>query len=196
VAFKSIEIAWREERGMKQRSTIIAVWLALFIAIGVVLAQAMTDTAGDDFVLSPPPEPTAGSAHFRVWPQATEVRLFVEDLSFDEQRRTGAWTSRPEGILLTANQRKIVDSSIYLNKMTKREAEKRMFAACFVPHHFFRYYDRAGRQIGELQICYCCAGIAMNPALRPESIYEEWQFDFDAVEKMLKEMGVPTDVNC
>lgn len=182
---------------MTQRNATIAVWAALLVAIGLILTLAMTSRADEDnFVLSPPPKPTAGSVPFAPWPEAAEVRLFVEDLSIDEQRRTGTWTSRPNGIRLTADQRAIVDQSVHLYRMTKREAGKRAIVGCFIPHHFFRYYDKAGRQIGELQICYCCQGIAMEPAIRPVSIYDEWQFDFPRVEKMLHEMGVPTDISC
>lgn len=182
---------------MKQRNAIIAVWVALFVAIGVVLALSMTpETADDDFVVSPPPKPTLGSAPFAPWPEAAEVRLFVEDLPLSAQEKTGRWTSRPDGIVLTAAQRAIVDQSVHLYRMTKREADRRLLAACFIPHHFFRYYDKAGRQIGELSVCYCCQGILMEPALRPASIYEEWQFDFPRVEKMLHEMGVRTDISC
>ena len=182
---------------MKQRNAMIAVWMALLIAIGAVLAFSMAPgNADDDFVLSPPPKPASGSVRFAPWPQATEVRLVVADLSFHEQSKTGAWSSNPEGTRLTLEQRKVVDRSLFLYRMNKSEADRRIYASCFIPHHFFRYYDKAGRQIGELAVCYCCQGISMNPALRSENIYEEWQFDFEAVEKMLTEMGVPTDVNC
>jgi hypothetical protein len=182
---------------MKSRNAVIAMWTALLVAIGLVLALAAAPNAADeDFVVSPPLEPTAGSVAVKPWPEANEVRLVVADLSFEEQAKTGAWTSRPEGVVLTPRQRAIVDESVHLYRMTKKEADHRAYAGCFIPHHFFRYFDKSGRQIGELQICYCCQGIAMEPALRPSDIYDEWQFDFPKVERMLHEMGVSTDINC
>lgn len=182
---------------MKQRNAMIAVWTALLLSVGVALSLAMGSGVSDDeFVLSPPSKPSAGATLVRPWPQASEVRLFVEDLSYDEQKRTGNWTSRPAGIRLTKAQRDIVDGSVFLHRLTKKEWAKRVYTACFIPHHFFRYYDGSGRQIGEIQVCYCCQGIDMAPALRRIDSYDEWQFDFARVEKMLIEMGVSTDINC
>ena len=182
---------------MKNRNAIFAIWMALFVAIGLVLALAIAPgEAEEDFILSPPIQPTAGSVPITPWPDASEVRLIVADLSFEDQAKRGAWTSRPEGVVLTSQQRAIVDKSVHLYRMTKKEADNRAYVDCFIPHHFFRYYDKSGRQIGELQICYCCQGNAMEPALRPTDIYDEWQFDFPRVEKMLHEMGVSTDINC
>jgi len=122
--------------------------------------------------------------------------VFVEDIPFDEFERTGKNMSKPDGIVLTKSQRAVLDKAVHLYRMTPKEYENNAVVGCFIPHHFFRYYDKKGRQIGEMAVCYCCGGIEFSPAikwLRPE---EEWQFEFEGVEQMLKEMGVPTDVNC
>ena len=182
---------------MKQRNAMIAVWTALLLSMGVSLSLATGSSASDEeFVASPPSKPSLGAAPVRPWPHASEVRLFVADLSYDEQKRTGNWTSRPEGIRLTAAQRAIIDESVFLHRLTKQEWSKRVYTACFVPHHFFRYYDRSGRQLGEIQICYCCQGIDTAPALRATDAYDEWQFDFERVHKMLEGMNIPTNINC
>ncbi|MBU7587921.1 MAG: hypothetical protein KAF42_01770 [Sphingopyxis terrae] len=182
---------------MKQRSAMIAVGTALLLSVGVVLSLAMgSEVSGDEYIMSPPSRPSAGATPVRPWPQAAEVRLFVEDLSYDDQEKMGKWTSRPEGIRLTKAQRDILDGSVFFYRLTKKEWAERVHAACFIPHHFFRYYDGSGRQLGEIQVCYCCQGVGMTPALRRTDSYDEWQFDFPRVEKMLHEMGVRTDLNC
>lgn len=184
---------------MNQRSTIVAVWTALLVAVGIALSLSMagSDRAGIEPAVSE--QPTRGArgvkAAVRPWPEATEVRLFVEDLSYDERERTGATMSNPKGVALTATQRATLDESVTLYRMTAKEYGD-YAAACFIPHHFFRYYDTSGRRLGELSVCYCCDGIEFSPAFQQLCPEEEWQFDFDGVEKMLKEMGVPTDVNC
>lgn len=185
---------------MNNRNAMIAVWAALLIAIGAGLSLSMTgsdrsgiDHAGNDLLRG---EARGVSTAVRPWPEATEVRLFVEDLSYDERERTGAVMSNPKGVTLTAAQRATLDRSVTLYRMTPQEYEDYAIAACFIPHHFFRYYDKSGRQLGELSVCYCCGGIGFSPTFRKIRDDENWQFDFDAVEKMLKEIGVPTDVNC
>lgn len=183
---------------MKQRNAMIAVWAAMLIAISVTLSlssmpsgRATVETPVDE-----EPGPRGTTTAIRPWPEATEVRLFVEDLSYDERERTGATMSNPKGVVLNAAQRATLDRSVTLYRMTVKEYATAVSAACFIPHHFFRYYDSGGRQVGELAVCYCCKGVSLAPAFRPLRRAEEWQFDYDAVGKMLKEMGVSTDVNC
>ena len=176
---------------MKQRNAAIAVWMALLIALAVTLSLTL-GSAG------PGIEAKGGGATTAIhpWPEAAEVRVFVEDIPFDESQRTGKNMSKPDGIALTKSQRATLDKAVHLYRMTPKEYANSAMVGCFIPHHFFRYYDRSGRQLGELAVCYCCGGIEFSPAIKQLRPEEEWQFDFDGVEKMLKEIGVPTDVNC
>lgn len=104
----------------------------------------------------------------------------------------------PDGILLTAGQKAILDRSVHRYRAKPSEMGKYAMPACFVPHHFFRYYDKGGRQIGELAVCYCCGDIRVTPySYGPNGDGSEvWDFDYDGVKKMLKEMDVPTDIDC
>ncbi|MBK6412537.1 hypothetical protein [Sphingopyxis sp.] len=181
---------------MKQRSAAFAIWMALFVALAVTLSLTLgtnrPGVAGTEIAAEGAGVKTA----IHPWPEAAEVRVFVEDIPFDEFERTGKNMSKPDGIVLTKSQRAVLDKAVHLYRMTPKEYENNAVVGCFIPHHFFRYYDKKGRQIGEMAVCYCCGGIEFSPAikwLRPE---EEWQFEFEGVEQMLKEMGVPTDVNC
>lgn len=36
----------------------------------------------------------------------------------------------------------------------------------------------------------------MAPALRATDAYDEWQFDFERVKKMLEGMNIPTNIHC
>ncbi|ALJ15779.1 hypothetical protein LH19_23130 [Sphingopyxis macrogoltabida] len=176
----------------------VAVWTALLIAVGIALSLSAMKSGRTDFEspVGEEPGPRGTTTAIRPWPEATEVRLFVEDVSYDERARTGVTMSNPKGVVLNAVQRATLDRSVTLYRMTAKEYANAVSAACFIPHHFFRYYDKSGRQLGELAVCYCCGGVDFSPAFRNLRRNEEWQFDFDAVEKMLKEMGVPTEVNC
>lgn len=130
-----------------------------------------------------------------VYPAATKVRLFVQDGRDAEGR--GLY-SDPDGRLLTRSERTAVERTIGAAHYGPGE---RLVAACFVPHHFLRYYDAEGRQVGELAICFCCAGIQAHPSVAlsdgpagAES--SELTFDYDALKAAVEAMGLPTDIEC
>jgi hypothetical protein len=131
-------------------------------------------------------------------PDAAEVRLFVEGIPHRATARVNQLMNDPDGILLTAEQRAILDRSVHRYRAKPSEMGKYSMPACFIPHHFFRYYDKGGQQIGELAVCYCCGDIRVTPYnYGPNGDASEvWDFDYDAVKKMLKAMDVPTDIDC
>ena len=183
---------------MKQRNAIIAVWMALFVAIGSTLLVSAANVRRDnnEVLTNAAADRIASTTIIRPWPEAIEVRLFVQDLSYEEQARTGASMSNPKGVVLTADQRATLDGSMSLYRIVAENGEITALDACFVPHHFFRYYDKNGKQLGELAVCYCCRQIRPLPALRTPRDNEFWDFDFDGVGKMLEGMNIPTNVRC
>lgn len=182
---------------MKQRNAMIAAWVAMLIAIGIALSLTATSAGPANEAMADAMGKVRGTTTaIRPWPEATEVRLFVEDLSYDERQRTGVSMSNPKGVVLNAVQRVTLDKSVTLYRMTPEEYENAAYAACFIPHHFFRYYDSNGRQLGELAVCYCCRGIGLPTTFREIRDDEEWQFDFEAVKTMLEGMNIPTNIHC
>lgn len=130
----------------------------------------------------------------RLWPEATEVRLFVEDMPYDQAEASGKTMTNPAGTRLTKAQRAILDTALRRHRMT--EEESNWVAACFVPHHFFRYYDAGGNKLGELALCYCCKGVSPSsyfPALRYDEI---WEFDYDRIKAMMAAMGISSQAQC
>lgn len=181
---------------MKKRNAAFAIWMALVVALAVTLSLTLRTNESSEARTEIGAKGAGVTTAVHPWPEAAEVRVFVEDIPFDEFERTGKNMSKPDGIVLTKSQRAVLDNAVHLYRMTPKEYKNNAVIGCFIPHHFFRYYDRKGRQIGEMAVCYCCGGIEFSPAikrLRPE---EEWQFDFEGVERMLQEIGVPTNVNC
>lgn len=128
----------------------------------------------------------------RLWPEAASVRLFVEDIPYDEIGPNGNGMSNPAGVKLTKTQQALVS-----NAMTRKTyTDERAIVGCFIPHHFFRFYDVGGKQIGELQVCYCCGGVALRPARYGLADKQYWGFDYDGVAKMMAEMGISSQVQC
>jgi hypothetical protein len=123
------------------------------------------------------------------FPKATEVRLFVE-VDYDRETREPVF-SNEQGIRLDAKQRDMFEGAIGLAPPPE------WMAACFIPQHFFRYYNEAGEPIGEVSICFCCAGVSSTGSefLAPrDGLF--LSANYEQLEKLVEEMGEPTDVQC
>jgi hypothetical protein len=127
-----------------------------------------------------------------IWPEAASVRLFVEDIPYDKPNRPDHGMSKPAGVVLTKARQAIVSNAV----QRKTYAEYPVVSACFIPHHFFRFYDARGRQLGELQVCYCCGGIELSGTPHRLADRQMWGFDYDGVEKMMADMGISSQVQC
>ena len=122
------------------------------------------------------------------FPGAEEVRLFVEK----EYGPDGTPIfSKPGGRLLNSSELADFEGSLRI------ENAPESMAACFIPHHFFRYYDGRGEQIGEIEVCFCCAGVEASEgakiALGSDQILSA---DFNKMEAIVRRLGEPTEVLC
>lgn len=131
------------------------------------------------------------------YPEAVSVRLFVENDGPEGSAQVGQMIE-PEGRVLTVAQRREFEAS--LSKMSTRY---RVVAACFIPHHFLRYYDAAGRKVGEIAVCFCCSGAAATPDLFKYEgggflhPYENHlAYDRERLKALIESLGLPTDVWC
>ena len=89
------------------------------------------------------------------FPDAVSVRLFVNTEYGDDGLPI---YGKPRGLLLSDAQRAELQTLIKVHRIEP----DRLVAMCFVPHHFFRYYDRSGKVVGELRVCFCCAGVGQS----------------------------------
>lgn len=130
----------------------------------------------------------------RPYPEAVEVRLFVET---DEDRQEFGVLVPANGRLLSPEERTGFEALL-----TKRSTRGGVAHACFVPHHFFRYYDASGHQIGTIAICFCCQGAAAEPALFPPEggYFQPYSnalgFDPDRLAAFVEGLGLPAHVWC
>jgi len=122
------------------------------------------------------------------FPQATEVRLFVEtELDADGK----SVFSKPDGLKLSPKQRRAFESSLVV------EAMPDIVIGCFMPHHFFRYFDARGRKVGEIEACFCCSGVlATGGANIPIGKDQRLSADYDKLEAFVRSLGEPTQVQC
>lgn len=132
-----------------------------------------------------------------VYPQATVVRLKVHDLGYDEDGRPRF--SQPEGRRLTDEQRRRFEAAFQQADIIRRPPpgdDVAVAAACFVPHHFFEYLDRAGQVIGEVAVCFCCEGARFSPSIGRHDADAYVHEDIAAIKALVEDMGLPTDVGC
>ncbi len=122
------------------------------------------------------------------FPGATEVRLFVE-VGYTKDSKP--ILSKRNGVRLNAAQRKEFENSLKIIAAPEYEA------ACFIPHHFFRYYDARGKEIGDVAVCFCCVGVgaAGSKALEPPE-GAMLSADYGRVKALVAALGEPTDVLC
>lgn len=124
-----------------------------------------------------------------IFPTAIEVRLFVD--TEEQDASDGRTVSRESGLKLSVAQRAEFESLFYV------DSAERAFAACYIPHHFFRYYDANGKQIGEIAVCFCCGQTQMEPASGMKLASNEYfDADFGKLEKFVQQLGKPTDIQC
>jgi hypothetical protein len=120
------------------------------------------------------------------FPSATEVKLFVNS-GYDAEGHPIMSGSR----ILTPAQRKAFEAALRIEPMPEA------LDACFIPHHFFRYYDEQGSQIGEIKVCFCCEGVQVSPGASavPDS-NEIFGADYSALKRLVQLMGERTDIEC
>ncbi|UIP07484.1 hypothetical protein LY632_03540 [Erythrobacter sp. SDW2] len=123
------------------------------------------------------------------FPNASEVRLFVE---VDYPKESGnPIFSKENGVILSDADRLRFEDALRFVPMPEA------MAACFVPHHFFRYFDDKGKQVGEVAVCFCCAGTSASGGdkLKPEPD-EILDADMKALEALVLDLGESTQVLC
>lgn len=139
------------------------------------------------------PERLVSRTTVKPYPQAVTARLFVQNGRGVDG--APAYVA-PDGRRLTDPERQAVEATLSLGSYTAASAE----AACFVPHHFVRYYDAAGAQVGEIAICFCCAGVQATPDITGPvaegADYTRLDFDFEALKAVFQRMDIGIDFGC
>ena len=120
------------------------------------------------------------------FPAATEVRLFV-NTDYDDNGRL----ILDGGLALTPSQRAEFESLLRVEPLPEQ------LAACFIPHHFFRYLDGAGNVLGEVEICFCCEGVSVSKGNAIKLTNgEQVGGDFAKLRAFVQSLGKPTDGGC
>lgn len=167
-------------------------FVLLALALGLAACNKQQPTAVPDrkqgYVRETPVHP---------FPEAASVRLLVET-GYDEKAKAQIYRD-PHGRLLTSGQREQYEALLMVQTPVNLAADDSFFlmTSCFIPHHFFRYFDKAGRQIGEISVCFCCSGVEMTPdaslALKEGQRFEA---NYAKLKALVQSWGEPTNVEC
>lgn len=154
--------------------------------------------------IEPPPQ-GFGLTYLRVmtradpYPEAAYVKLAVENAEFD--RRTGQVIDRPETVrVLSATERATFENGLHRERLVGIPPAEPASPACFVPHHFFRYYSATGQQVGEIKVCFCCGAFLATPGLPygngrggPK---DQFTINLRETKAFVRGLGLRTDVLC
>ena len=120
--------------------------------------------------------------------EASQVRLVVGTSDGSDGMPVYA---EPKGRVLSDAQRKAFEATLEIDPIPDA------LAACFIPHHFFRYYDSRGKELGQISVCFCCNGVQASGASGIAIGPDQWlSADYDKLEKFVKSLDLPTDVQC
>lgn len=144
------------------------------------------------------PDPSNAAASFATpfkdrrvtnpFPAATEVRLFVEVAYTKDNKPI---LSKRKGVLLNAAQRKAFEDSLAITAAPEYDM------MCFIPHHFFRYYDASGKRVGEVAVCFCCDGVAASGSKALDTPNgATLSANYQQLKKLVAGLGEPTDILC
>jgi hypothetical protein len=133
-----------------------------------------------------PPPVSAPTERPVTFPKAASVQLFYADTTKGSDRELA-------GPKLTDSQQVRLESAVHIQKIRPGDA----FALCFIPHHFFRYFDKAGREIETISVCFCCAGVRVRQAASLKLGTDELlAMNYKDMERLVEELGVSTLINC
>ena len=170
----------------------LAVFAAALFAVKLVNVQ--TEDQASDVRSAPFVEAVTRDEPIAIYPDAVRVNLLIKDLQPGQDGRERS--SKPKGVDLTQVQRRRLEGSITKRIVIRPASSDPGVDGCFIPHHFFRYYDSSNKQIGEIEICFCCEGGSANPVLVEPTNEESTAYDIKKIKSLVKELKLPIDVNC
>lgn len=124
-----------------------------------------------------------------LFPEATEVRLFVNGASvdWDEQGVFREGTFPDRGFLLTADEVRLLRDAVKETPPPPAEV------ACCIPRHAFVFLGRDGKRLGALTVCFeCgCADIAEGERLQRHRALQWLDWDEKVIGDIVRAHGVP-----
>ena len=116
-----------------------------------------------------------------------EVHAYVYDYTQEKGNVSLLKQGRLHKGIINAGGAKLSDEQIERLKEALKSSKKRKSGAfCYMPHHGFVFFDKEGRAMGHIELCFQCGNVANSPKGLPE---QEW--DWKELQALLEELKVP-----
>ncbi|MDB9741935.1 hypothetical protein OAB00_03680 [Akkermansiaceae bacterium] len=116
-----------------------------------------------------------------------EVRAYVYDYTQEEDNKTLLKNGKLHKGVINQEGSKLNPTQIKRLIAALRTKKKDDFGAlCYMPHHGFVFYNKQGKAIGHLELCFQCGNVDSSPkklAARP--------WDWIEMKKLLEETKIP-----
>ena len=160
----------------------LLVTLGLFLIAGA----AAQDTPSPDSSLPPEHEQLAIPDN---WPgiEYTEVRVYLYNPGEKpgnlilQKDKLHPEVVNPEGIKLDATQVERLFATF------RGKAGNGVGVGCFEPHHGFVFYDREGKPVADVSVCFLCIQGVARPS--PAGSMTTW--DWDPLKRLIQDLGLP-----
>jgi hypothetical protein len=117
-----------------------------------------------------------------------EVRAYVYDYTQEKGNDALLKGGKIHSGVINTGGTKLSDKQIKRLKNALRSQKERIPGAfCYLPHHGFVFYDKNGKAMGHIELCFQCRNVSSSPKGLPAT---EW--DWKEIRRLLEELQVPT----
>jgi len=131
---------------------------------------------------------TLSISHAAFSPQEIhEVRAYVYDYSQEKSNKALLKNGKFHKGIINKDGAKL--SNIQIKRLIKAlstDKEDQYGALCYMPHHGFVFYNKQGKAIGHIELCFQCGNVDSSPK---KLAAREW--DWVEMKKLLEEVKIP-----
>ena len=116
-----------------------------------------------------------------------EVRAYVYDYTQEKSNKTLLKNGKLHKGIINQGGAKL--SGVQIKRLIKAlstNKEDQFGALCYMPHHGFVFYNKQGKAIGHIELCFQCGNVDSSPK---KLAAREW--DWEEMKKLLEEVKMP-----
>jgi len=116
-----------------------------------------------------------------------EVRAYVYDYTQEKDNKTLLKNGKLHKGVINAGGAKLSEAQVkrLLGALNSKE-EDQFGALCYMPHHGFVFYNKKGKALGHIELCFQCGNVDSSPK---KLAARSW--DWLEIGKLLEELKIP-----
>lgn len=116
-----------------------------------------------------------------------EVRAYVYDYTQEDENLSLLKNGKLHKGIINDGGSKLSEDQVARLKDAIRSSKERIPGAfCYMPHHGFVFFDKDGKAMGHIELCFQCGNVASSPKGLPE---REW--NWNELGTLLEELKIP-----